>query len=495
MPSTKRVLAAVALLAFLALWRNLQLLPESSSLEPSTEPIIVQPVTPLDVSKGVTTFTKPKDDGIPSRLIHLAVFGLGHRLIRTAAAWHLAQRLGMSKFKFNWGTCGKDHSSGPSIFPYLFGTDEWSVPHPSSINATGRPPPRGRNVLVKNDVYGFLPAQSFQDHRIPLDEKTYKNNSNGPFLSKLASDVGLFRQLWTSFVFRDRVEQFMKENSFRDHIVIGVHLRAGNGEDTHFADARRHIANETTFVTNLVDLIHQSLIVDEQKIRPKGEKEQSFSKAKPPLIFLATDTAYLVPAFTNLTHSYGVKTVVLPQIRVADRQGVTFSALSGAGEKCLLGWQAMVADMILLSEADILVAARHSSFTQSMPMSLVLDRTQNDRGPHFCEVSDNATSMSCFQDLPTWLFRDNRDKDWTYSLPFEGTHQSDEVHHKALVHLPDKDRPKEYDNLIKFLEAKELPVEDGIPTHTYGSKRFNPKYRKRKPAEIPGWNFIPDSEV
>jgi hypothetical protein len=487
--TTKQVVGALGLLAFLALWSNLKLLPTSSLSEPPAEPFL--PVTSINVSDS-GSLNVNIHDASPNKMIHLAIFGLGHRLIRTSTAWHLAQRLGVSQFKFNWGTCGKDHSSGPRIFSYLFGTDEWAVPHLPSNNATATPPHRGRNILVRNDVYGYMPAQTFQDHRIPLNETLYKD-AVGPFLSKINSDVDFFKKLQKSFVFRDRVDQFMRENKFQDHTVIGLHLRAGNGEETHFSYSGRHIANETTFVTNLVDLIHRFLVVDGSKSWSKGEA----LPAKPPLIFLATDTAYLVPTFVNLTQRYGIKSVVLPQIRVPDRQGVTFSALRGAGEKCLLGWQAMVADMLLLSEADVLVAARHSSFTQSIPISLVLDRNKNQRGPHFCEVSNNATSMSCLQDLPTWLYRDNLAREWVYSLPLSDTDQADQVRHKALIHLPDIAPPEDYDHLLKFLEEMDLPpLEDGgIPTHTYGGQRFNPKYRNRKRAEIPGWNFISDLDI
>lgn len=421
----------------------------------------------------------------PNKLIHVAIFGLGHRLIRTAAAWHLAQRVGLTKFKFQWGSCGKENSTELSIFSYLFGNDEWELPT-LQLNALSiRQLRKGRNALVRNDVYGYLPAQTFQDHRIPLDESVYKHSPTSPFQSKLSSDIQLYQQIKNRFVFRESIDEFMKQHRFHDHTVIGIHLRAGNGEEQHFSYAGRHITNEIAFVSNLIDLVRRFLIV--------GATDTSNKQA---LIFLATDTAYLIPILSNLTQHFSVPTVVFPQIRVPDHEGVTFSALSGAGKKCLQGWQAMVADMILLSEVDILIAARHSSFTQSMPISLVLERKKQEKGPHFCEVSDSAMRMSCFQDIETWLYRDELSKQWMYVLPSASTDETGQVRHKSLIHLPDKDSPKEYDHLLHFL------IDDNIPTssvdsmtHTYGSKRFNPKYRNRKPSLISGWNFTSASRI
>ena len=491
MPSTKKVVVVLVLLACLTLWRNIQLavlesstafdqystlghngpLPSASNIS-SSDGIHTPNATLAGAFGGVA----------PNRLIHWTMFGVGHRLIRATAAWHLAQRLGIPVLKCQWQTCGQDNTKGTSIFPYLFGSDELAVPR-NRMNATTNYH-SGKNMLVRNDVYGYLPAQTFQDHYIPLDGKAYKH-PQGPFLSKLASDVEFYRQLRDRFAFRDEVEQFMTQHDFSEHHVIGIHLRAGNGEQKHFIQAGRDIGNETNFVLNLVDVVHQFL-EDDRKLA----MEKSESTVKPPLIFLATDTASLVPVFANATLAFNVSTVVLPQIRVADNKGVTYSALKGAGEKCLLGWRAMVTDMILLSESDVLIAARHSTFTQSMPLSLLLDRKKQHRQPNFCEVSTSATAMTCFQDLPTWLFRDDPSKVWNFVTTLSSKVNPKEVRHKAVVQLPEVDLPKEFAHAVNFLnEPSTLGNVDGPRIHTYGQNKFNPKYRNRKPVEQPGWNF------
>jgi hypothetical protein len=227
------------------------------------------------------------------------------------------------------------------------------------------------------------------------------------------------------------------------------------------------------------------------------EATQTYPKQfeKPLLLFLATDTAYLVPTIVNATRAYGVSTVVLPQIRVKPNEGVTFKALAGVGEKCLLGWQAMVSDMLLLSYSDVLIAARHSSFSQSLPLSLVFDRhaTNNNANregkdepavPRFCEVSETATSMTCLPDLATWLFRDKDSEMITYSLnnTSESTSLTTPVLHKLLVLLPDIEESREYLPAVKFLTSPHQA--SSISTHTYGNKRFNPRYRLGRGAML-----------
>jgi hypothetical protein len=413
---------------------------------------------------------------VPNTMIHRAEFGLGHRLLRTATVWHLAQQLGIAKVNFQWNKCEDKeqatNKNGTKIFQYLFGKDEWWLPNFTSTQQYGK------SIVVPNDVLGYLPTQTFLDHQIPLQASVYRSHT-GPFLSKIASDTAFYQQLADRFLFKDTVNEFMDLHKFREHQVIGIHLRAGNGEKNHFLKAGRGIANETSFVRNLVDLIATHLV------GPSSSSSlftRAASRKRPPLFFVATDTSYLLPIISNLTHAMGITTVVFPQIRLAANQGVTFAALVGAGEKCLRGWQAMFIDMMLLSQSDILVAARHSSFTQSMPLPLVMERKQYEKGPHFCEVSVDAAAMSCFQDLPAWLFRDTPEHEWTYVLSSAGhLDAAIPVHHKSMIHLPEDEPLRE--RLLNFVRQ-----DDGRKKITYG-RRFNPKYRKQKSSDHPGWNF------
>lgn len=63
------------------------------------------------------------------------------------------------------------------------------------------------------------------------------------------------------------------------------------------------------------------------------------------------------------------------QERASEGGGVFFGEMAvfhpdvGEKDKCLNGWDGMLIDMFVLSHADVVVAARPSSFVQSLPMS------------------------------------------------------------------------------------------------------------------------------
>lgn len=464
-PSTKRVICLLGLVVVVILLNNLHAILDAELLS--------------FPGRSYTLNDAPiiSEDAVPNRLFHRAEFGLGHRLLRASTAWHLAQKLGFAKIIFQWNKCGNDEDRKDSsiiksevpIFEFLFGKSEWSLPsYPTNLQL-------GKNVLVRNDVTGYLPTQTFLDHRIPLNDTLHKGPA-GPFLSKIASDIAFYRQLYDRFLHKDMVDEFMAQHKFQDHRVIGLHVRAGNGERQHFSQAGRGIANETEFVSNLVELIANHLLLGAEK-------------SLPPLLFLATDTPYLVPIISNLTESRNIRTVVFPQLRMADNQGVTFSALAGTGLKCLLAWQAMVVDMMLLANSDILIAARHSSFTQSMPLSLVLARKQSQYGPHFCEVSAAATAMSCYQDSPAWLFRDDPNREWNFQLPhFKEAETNIPVRHKSMIHLPEENWTAlpDFQQLMSSLVGRRR--QDEQEWITFGRK-FNPRFRDQKVSDKPGWNF------
>jgi hypothetical protein len=345
------------------------------------------------------------------------------------------------------------------------------------VPSSNQSPQRGKEVLVRNDVYGYFPGQTFKTYQLPLP-MIYKD-VKGPFLEKLNSDIKFYQLLRDRYIYKDQMMDFMKKHKFEEHTVLGIHLRAGNGEQKHFKSSGRGISNEMEFVSNFTRLVHH-FIETVQVSHP-----DRFQKKKP-LIFLATDTVSLVPSIINATRAFGVSTILLPQIRVDDNKGVTYKALKGgAGTDCLEGWKAMFSDMFLLSHSDILIAPKSSAFTQSLPVPLVFDQTRNEAGPHFCEGSNTASSMTCFEDLATWLFRDDDSKMVTYS--WDGS--KDQIIHKTKVQLPDINPPKEFARAVHFLNDEEQGQQRSMITHTYGQK-INKKYRDRKENMLLSWNFI-----
>jgi len=418
-----------------------------------------------------------------NRLVHVSRFGLGHRLLRDASAYHLAKSLDLGRMKLQWGSCskdtnwkGKEHHDEFGIFQYLFGNDLWNVPTSSS------PAREGKKVIVRNDVYGYVPGEIYKAYGLPIQSDVYKSDE-GPFLSKLASDSEFFDKLVGDYQFSDRVEAFMEEHDFANHEVIGIHLLAGNGEK------KRTIEDERKFMNNLVYLVEQYVRLMKMLYHDR------FARRKP-LIFLATDTPRLIPEVMEATEAFGVKTVHLEQIRLQDDEGVTFRALAGQEHKCLEGWQAVMTDMILLANADCVIAARPTAITQSLPLARVFDRHEGEVGPHYCEVSDDGNGMSCFEDKKTWLFRD----DFSKIVPINRgsglnglyDEKAPQVHHTLLVGLPDVETPPEFAKAKTFLDTPKragLGKQEDITKHVYGEKALYEKY-PLKSDYVQKWNFV-----
>lgn len=62
---------------------------------------------------------------------------------------------------------------------------------------------------------------------------------------------------------------------------------------------------------------------------------------------------------------------------------------------CLQGWMDTITDMLLLSHTDVVVAARPSSFVQTMPMSIAFGKPRNSRVMHdvYCEIIPKFEEM------------------------------------------------------------------------------------------------------
>jgi hypothetical protein len=124
-------------------------------------------------------------------------------------------------------------------------------------------------------------------------------------------DVTFFRYLCDNFRGREAVREFQQDKGWHNHTVIGLHIRAGNGEQDHFTDAARSIDNTTVYVQQVVQLLERFVA------------EQSATLA-PPLLFLATDQADLIPIIQDLTRQFGVETITFPQTRLGKDEGVSY---------------------------------------------------------------------------------------------------------------------------------------------------------------------------
>ena len=136
-------------------------------------------------------------------------------------------------------------------------------------------------------------------------------------------------------------------------------------------------------------------------------------------------------------------------------------------------------DMTLLSHADVVISARPSSFTQSMPMSLVLATPKESRkvAKPFCEINLAATDMRCFEDFRDWCCAGST----KFSL--SGIHQRYEY-----MRMPTKDldlskyktQPRPPTGCIPRPEGWKQPC---LPYEFSEHSIFPRRRRKRKPKK------------
>jgi hypothetical protein len=144
----------------------------------------------------------------------------------------------------------------------------------------------------------------------------------------------------------------------------------------------------------------------------------------------------------------------------------------------------MVSDMILLSQTNVLIAAKHSTFTQSLPLSILFDRKQQQ----FCEVSATGRAMTCTSNMKNWLFRTDTDDIHTYYSNGD-TDENDEgdVSHMLTLLLPDIEPSRQFTKVKLFLEIPWTdPSEEAI--FYYGLSKINKKYRTIKSSNESIWN-------
>jgi Nodulation protein Z (NodZ) len=245
--------------------------------------------------------------------------------------------------------------------------------------------------------------------------------------------VLFYHQLRDRFRGQTVVNQFRRDH-FDNKIVIGIHIRAGNGESGDFSDRNRTIADLPKWLQSLAALIRTTHL---SSIR-NGHKA---------VIFLATDTPSLESKLKVVLPEVDV--VVWSQQRPSEGSGVLFGVqgrVNIAVESCLDNWEDAFIDMMLLSYVDVLIAARPSSFTQALPMSLILSHDKT-----FCEVNLDATAMQCYTTFQDWCCRGRS------SFSLEGIKQRYEY-----VRMP-TDRGIHAIDLDSYDDRKRFKIEERPP--------------------------------
>ena len=343
-------------------------------------------------------------------VIHRAVSGLGHRLGRMAAAYHLTKALNISHLYASWGwECGTNENGDPDVFDNLFGRGPMIVPSPlvplfPSWHVSFQRKNNTKNdtkQMVKfiNRIPGYRRAQA---QGVDIDE-VIKNNYYG----KQSTDREFYSQLMALFRYRGQAVEFMKRHRFTDHTVVGLHIRAGNGEHGHFQRKHREINISDEWVHVVAQTIH----------------EFSQNWTKPAMIFVASDTFGVIDKLAQAMKPIPV--ISFDQTRMQEGRGVSFNHKWNETNACHADWVSQFTDMMLLSLSDIVVAASYSSFPQTMPLAMMLlsnatrnqepanqstrstDTTEHYTDPHslYCELDRSGHGMACFADFSQWIMK------------------------------------------------------------------------------------------
>lgn len=297
-----------------------------------------------------------------SSVDYFSCCGLGHRMSKNTDAYFVAKLLNFG-LRFFWGFC-----QDTEVAQYLFG------PTPVSKDVTRV----GETVRLNNEVHGFK--------KLIREGNATKCKCSQ---EKHESDIEYYTSMRNRFRFKRRLERFRRE-VFANHTVLGMHIRAGNNETGDFQKKNRLIHDVDSWVNGMVR--HLTGLAQRAKL--------------PPILYLATDTPSLMSRFRR--ELQGIMQVVdFPQERTPEGAGVAFGsrgAVLNDGQQCLEGWRGAVMDMILLSHADVVIAARPSSFVQTMPMVMRFATPKGERvfQRPFCEVNYNATDMNCYETFMEW---------------------------------------------------------------------------------------------
>lgn len=426
-----------------------------------------------------------------NRVVHVGQFGLGHRLSKLSAAHHLAERLQVPILQVQWNDCATAEnnsvvttgsaSDNNNMFRRLFQSCEIPIINSgsatrdnSSLSFAQQHP--GKTILVRNDVHGYYAGQAYKNFQIPINDTVRSR-----WQEKIESDRRFFMDLRDRFIashpsFRD----FQQQHNWTNHHVIGVHIRAGNGETGHFAKAQRGtgmMLNNNNINNNTIPRVLEQLI---RQLQQPIENDKTAVVSKPILVFVATDTVDWINTLQSALSWCNIPVISFPQTRVERGQGVGFSTWKDDDEhadRCMAGWIAAATDMFLLADADTLIATTRSTFTQILPLSIVLSSSRNGT---FCELrpggDDDDLLPVCFRTIDQWLFPNPDDQTSTNTNA-----------HKVMVHLPDvplSDRI--FDDAKQFLGGT-APLSDSARLYFYGRK-YNPRYRAMRPFQT-SWTF------
>ncbi|VEU43986.1 unnamed protein product [Pseudo-nitzschia multistriata] len=373
-------------------------------------------------------------------MVYRACCGLGHRLSREAAAARYSRHKGFrllwveyTKTRISPGSCYTRFKPGSlDLSEYMFGPgplllfdededDEQTYASlPTDFDSRsmeirryaagdhGEKYERRNHTLIPNNV---------PDH----DSKCFQKLPPSDQRAVGRADERFFRQLRSLFRFNHLARDFAEAHRFSERIVLGIHIRAGNGEQDDFVKKERGIEDHQGFANNTAKTLDELVT----KIRSAQIRQGAgvHLHALPPLLFVATDDLAMVTKLENATRPYNISVVSFPQFRPDPGTGVSYNKQWKDSERCKRSWADQMVDMVLLGASDVLVAARYSSFSMSLPLFALFsdslryarrrtareNLSANDgsgtRYAHrmFCQSGRLGDGLKCFDDYSDWV--------------------------------------------------------------------------------------------
>ncbi len=447
----------------------------------------------------------------PILIFHRANSGLGHRMGKMANAYHLVKAMNLTNGLLNsWGwECKgtKDNGDTMDIFYYLFGNDRLSVP-PSSIDGPIHSPflielvkdiqnawRNSTNSIIKslnntntntnttntntNTNANKNVTQEHQVMRLVNDIPGYylmtprdvmKQYTPTSIRQKRLTNFELYHRLRGLYRDNHIALEFIKKHDYASHYVFGFHVRTGNGEKGDFVKKKRFMYILEMWIQSFSKMMMDFISTEQYK---------EISGGKPPLLFVSTDTTkaitFLEQYLTNPNHSnrssngtkvnMSIPVIHFPQERMKRGTGVTYNAKFNSSKHCYQSWSDQFMDMTLLSASDVVIAGTYSTFTQSMPLTMMIGNPNPSHNKLFCELGRIATMMQCFTHYDQWL----------------ATHaRMGEKSHSPPIWIGAKDGPTH-----PFESRQEFPIYDlwtGIP---FMKKIFNIEREKMRGYLIP----------
>ncbi|CAJ1968934.1 unnamed protein product [Cylindrotheca closterium] len=292
-----------------------------------------------------------------SHIKYYGFAGLGHRLARQAVAMYLARRMGFACRGYWSRTIYSNKTT--DLFTEMF--EPYTRDDFKYVNSTGK------HVGYSNEVDGAMGMVSSNSEGQEGPPCTCTND-------EVQVHYDFYMSLRNKYRRRDRIQAFMEENKFAEHIVFGIHIRAGNGETGDFTNKDRPINfDPKVFVLTVLKKIVETWPPD--------------SLSKPPMIFLATDDPKYRMLILDQLEELGLSWPVA----LLEQEFMESGVLLGANRDSDVDqWHFMFQDMVILSYADVVLAIKYSSFTQSLPASIVMGRPLAERTikDSFCEFID-----------------------------------------------------------------------------------------------------------